>query len=126
MNVIANGNMVAGMIVDNSFGSGSITVTGINEFIDNSDDGARLFSNGAVALSKVTGDNNGKHGINIATSGKVSLTCGSFVSNTQYGVNIVNAQTATLSGVISAANTLGDINTSGVGALITIRNCPLP
>ncbi len=126
VNVIANSNMVAGMIVDNSFGTGSITITGINEFIDNSDDGARIFSNGAVTISKVTGDNNGKHGINIATSGKVSLTCGSFVSNIQYGVNIVNAQTATLSGVISAANTLGDVNTSGVGSLITIRNCPLP
>lgn len=108
-----------------STGLGSpVTLTGVNLFSGNLHYGLYVASQGAVTLSKITGNANGIYGLYVNTPGDVTLTCGSFTSNTSYGVYVQNAATLKLIGVFAAGNAFPEIQTSGVGPITIVRSCP--
>jgi hypothetical protein len=123
-NITANGNSNVGMEIINNTGTGAVTFTGVNTFVGNVGHGAHIVSSGNVSVTKITGDNNAQSGLSINTTGAVTITCGSFNVNSWYGWDILNASSATIKGVFTAGNTLGDYNT--VVPLTVTRACPLP
>ncbi|MBX3035509.1 MAG: hypothetical protein KF758_01235 [Anaerolineales bacterium] len=123
-NITTIGNTFSGLDVNNSTGTGNVTITGTNTFTDNGDNGATISSNGNVSITKITADDNGQSGLVIVTSKTVTLTCGSLTLNTQYGWEVYNATSVTLKGVFTAANGSGDYMTAS--PLAISRACPLP
>ncbi|MFN3786734.1 MAG: hypothetical protein ACK4RS_07830, partial [Thiothrix sp.] len=123
-NITANGNTNHGMEIVNNAGTGGVTLTGLNTFVSNVGHGAFILSSGNVSVTKITGDNNAQSGLLINTTGAVTITCGSFNVNSWYGWEVLNASSATMKGVFTAGNTLGDYNT--VVPLTVTRACPLP
>src|SRR5215207_3238704 len=71
-----------GAYLDNTWGSGNITVSGTNDFSNHNpwNSGMFIISNGNVSLSGITSNNNGR-GINVSKAGKVSITNGTFSGN---------------------------------------------
>jgi len=136
-NITAIGNGMSTAAYGASFNNqgsttGGVTLTGINVFTDNTLDGFKILSHGAISLTKVTADGNGGNGLTATTTGTsaITLTCGSFTDNTGYGLNLtVGTGPVTLKGVVYAGNT-PDTNNPGlppvVGAWIITRSCPLP
>lgn len=126
-NVTAYGNS-NGVSLDNSAGASTtkVTITGVNSFSENTNNGLYVITFGTVTLTKITADGNGGSGalINIASGGSISLTCGSFVDNT-IGLNF-NAPGAvvTLKGVVATGNTQDYSLTTGV--FTETHGCPLP
>ncbi len=127
-NITTNNNGFSGLDILNSgvaLTSG-VTVTGYGFFNNNGDNGATIVSTGPVNLTKITGDQNAQSGLVVQTSGAFTLTCGSFNLNTWYGWEANNTVTlATLKGVFTAGNGLGDSNNLALST-VTVRNCPLP
>jgi hypothetical protein len=126
-NVTANENGSTGAFINNSYlgMTGGVTMTGVNNFLDNDGTGLQVTSHGVVSLSKVTADNNGLsgsgNGLYVSTDGNVTLTCGWFASNDDYGLSITTLGTLTLKGVISAGNS-PDYGLF-YGTLVTARTC---
>lgn len=127
-NITTNNNGFSGLdILNNGVAlTSGVTVTGYGFFNNNGDNGATIVSTGPVNLTKITGDQNGQSGLVVQTSGAFTLTCGSFNLNTWYGWEANNTVTlATLKGVFTAGNGLGDFNNLALST-VTVRNCPLP
>jgi hypothetical protein len=110
-------------------GTSSVTLTGVNTFLDNGSAGLYILSNGNVSATKVTADgNNG--GMYVKAAGNVTLTCGNFANNGTYGLEVDGGAPASLlklTGVFSSGQTHDIWTTSGtpwLGTITTIRNCP--
>jgi hypothetical protein len=71
-----------GAYVDNTTGSGNVTLSGTNDFSNHSPGNSGMFiiSNGDVTLSGLTSNNNGR-GVNISQAANVSLTGSTFNNN---------------------------------------------
>ena len=91
-NVTANNNTGAGTELDNSSGTGNITLNGINSFNQNGDDGLDANSNGDITLNGTNVFNaNNQYGLFAQSGGNVSLNNVSADRNVnQSGVYIDN------------------------------------
>ncbi|MBL8092097.1 MAG: hypothetical protein JNJ43_17300 [Anaerolineales bacterium] len=124
-NITANNTSVSsGVMIDNTFGTSGITLTGTNTFTTNASHGISLSSNGAITITKITADNNSGSGLFASNSSTVTITCGSFTSNAFFGWRIDNATLVTMNGVFTAGNGTGDYSTPAT--VVFTRACPLP
>lgn len=124
-NITANNTSISsGVMIDNTFGTGGITLTGTNTFTTNASHGISLSSNGAITITKITADNNSGSGMFVNNASTVTLTCGSFNVNAFFGWRIVSATLVTMNGVFTAGNTSGDYSTPAT--VVFTRACPLP
>jgi hypothetical protein len=134
-NLTANGNHGDhGARLDNCNDSGSgctdhgsITLTGINVFNDNSGDGLFTRSHGNIVLNAVTADNNGVRGVYSKTDGTLLVSCGSMTRNGGYGWEFWSPLTITLKTVFAFGNNGGFPHPNtllGSGTLVTSRACP--
>ena len=99
-----------------------IYLTGINVFVGNGGDGARLQSIGDVIAYRVTADDNASDGLDIVGSA-VTIACGSLNGNASYGVAVFSfSGSITLKGVFTAANGTGAESLSHVPT--RVRTCP--
>jgi hypothetical protein len=123
-NITANYNGINGAFIanDGGTGAGTITMTGVNNFLGNGNNGLSVSSWFAITLSKVTAEGNAGDGLNVAADGNISLTCGSFTNNGGVGLFANSLFTLTLKGVISSGNTGGDYNLT-YGSLVVVRTC---
>jgi hypothetical protein len=124
-NVTAIGNGAAGAVVDNAYFSkgapAAITISGLNTFSDNVDDGLDIEATGAVSLSNITADVNDGEGLHVASSGgAVTLACASLISNGGAGLDL-SAVSILLKGVHAFGN--GFVNNFSVPPTI-VRSCP--
>jgi hypothetical protein len=115
----------------------TITLTGVNTFYGNHNNGLFFDASGNVILNKVTADGNNNDNVNASigsglygrSGGSITLTCGSManngnpVSTEAYGYHLEATGTITLKGVFSFGNWSG--NFTSVPPIIT-RACPLP
>lgn len=123
-NITTIGNTFSGLDVNNSFGTGNVTLTGTNTFNNNGNNGATINSSGNVSITKITADDNAQNGLVIVTNGIVTLTCGSLNLNTLYGWQVLNAPSVIMKGVFTAGNGSGDYTSSFIPTFT--RTCPLP
>jgi hypothetical protein len=123
-NVTANGNVDAGLYLNNDSGTAGVTVTGVNTFNANDVHGLWILTNGNISLSKITADGNGGKGLYIwPTAGNVTITCGSFTNNTGIGLDIdTTPGTITLKGVVYSGNLAGNFNWHGDTPVVS-RTC---
>ncbi len=113
-NITANGNKTEdGVSIDNSAGTGVVTLIGILTFTnngnDNSDDGLYLRTRGNLTLANVTATGNKDEGVDIdntSGTGSVTITGGTFNQNNGDGLNIRSDGLITLVDV--TANQNGD------------------
>jgi hypothetical protein len=124
-NVQANGNSAYGAFLDNSAGSGDVTLTGTNTFNDNGSDGLRVLTKGAIDIVTITagGDaatgnsGNGANLDNSAGSGDVNLSgAGNFNGNASSGLKIFS------NGAISLVNITASDNVGGYGAYLSAQD----
>jgi hypothetical protein len=123
-NVTASDNGSMGIYLNNDFGSFSsgVTMTGVNNFLNNTAQGLWINSNGVVSLSKITSDGNGGLGVLVSTDGNLTITCASITNNGGgVGLQVSTLGLLTLKGVVSAGHTT-DLNLS-YGTLSIIRTC---
>ncbi|MFN8411152.1 MAG: right-handed parallel beta-helix repeat-containing protein [Anaerolineales bacterium] len=71
-NVDAQNNGGHGASLDNSSGSGTVTVSGKNHFSNNGNMGLKIDSSGNVSINHVVASQNGENGINIFSQGTVT------------------------------------------------------
>jgi hypothetical protein len=122
-NVTANGNVDAGLYLNNDSGTAGVTVTGVNTFNANDAHGLWILTNGNISLSKITADGNGGKGLYIwPTAGTVTIACGSFTNNTGIGLDIQTSTTITLKGVVYSGNLAGNFDWHGTTPSIS-RTC---
>ncbi len=115
-----------GAKLDNNGGTSTatVTLTGVNAFIENGGTGLSIDTNGIVNLTKVTADGNNQDGVYIsANTSNVNLTCASITNNTQTGYSVYTTGLTTFKGVVVAGN--GAMNVIG-GSLVQTIGCPLP
>jgi hypothetical protein len=88
-NLSAIGNGQWGAILNNSRGSGGITLTGgnFNSFYDNGYRGFSAFSYDRITISNISVDNNGSHGVVLGTPDSASVTCAKIYNNMEYGLH---------------------------------------
>lgn len=130
-NITANTNGSYGAYLNQNFvgATGSVTITGVNSFTENSNEGLFIYSAATVTLSKITADGNTGNGISInTTNGNVKLTCVSTINNSNYGLNLNVSPSfvATITGLVSAGNTAGPTFFGGGGTITQVYGCPLP
>jgi hypothetical protein len=114
-----------GAYIDNTNGTGSVTITN-SYFKNNNSDGLVIYSNGAVTLSNVHSSKNANSGAyinNIAISGtplvKVSLS--TFTDNSLAGLQIFSKGNISLDNVVAAGNSHKGallINDTGAGTVV--------
>jgi len=114
-----------GAYIDNTNGTGSVTITN-SYFKNNNSDGLVIYSNGAVSLSNVHSSKNANSGAyinNIAISGaplvKVSLS--TFTDNSLAGLQIFSKGNISLDNVFSAGNSHKGailVNDTGAGTVV--------
>jgi hypothetical protein len=106
--VTARRNDNDGAYLDNSGGSGDITLTGTNEFINNDGDGLEAYTNGDIGLNNVTANRNGNSGAwlnNSGGSGNIDLTgTNEFNNNVNFGLYAVSSGDITLHDVQANRN----------------------
>ncbi len=107
-NITADGSDTnSGMVVDNTYGSGDVTLTGTNSFNSNVGYGLLVYSNGNIALSNVTASWNtsdGAHLNNSLGAGSVSVDPSTFTYNNGDGLSVSSAGNISLSDVIAEYN----------------------
>jgi hypothetical protein len=125
-NVTANGNGQNGVTLLNDTGTATVTMTGVNTAIGNTVVGVIIHSKGAVSLTSLTSDGNSGSGLIVdAATANVKVMCGSFTNNLSNGVSVITSGVLTLTGVVASGNSGPNINLSGGGTEIVVRNCPL-
>ena len=62
------GTACEGISVDNTAGSGNITISGTNGSLGNGWEGLRVFTDGTVSISNLEANNNGQDGIRIVAN----------------------------------------------------------
>jgi hypothetical protein len=103
---------------------GGLTLSGVNTFVDNYDDGLYFYTLTAASLSKITADNNGGDGVDGTSSGStILIACGSMTNNGAYGWKLWSAGTTALKGVFAFGNLINSLF-SGSGSLVIYRSCP--
>lgn len=119
--ITANGNAWSGVFLDNSFGSGNITLSSsknyTNDFSFNNTGantpaaGLNAFSNGTIAITNVNAmyNSNGARGINLDNSSamasrKVSAANIYTSNNDSDGLNIVSSGPVTVTGIDAESN----------------------
>ncbi len=111
-NLSANSNGDGGVDIDNRGDNVKppvVTLTGVNSFSDNFSFGLLILSDGAIALSNVTAENNIGYGAYIKTDGKFKLTgISSFNYNHDHGITIYAAD-ADLSKITADFNGLNGL-----------------
>jgi hypothetical protein len=99
----------AGVYIDNTLGTGSVTLTGVYANYMTAGPGINITSNGAVTLTDIEATHNPTYGIEIDnhnTLGKaVTITRANTGTNGADGINILSAGAVTLAGIDSSANT---------------------
>lgn len=122
--ITAQGNGDEGAVLINSSGTGSVTLTGANDYsnnglIGNSGSGLSVGSSGPISINDITASNNTLRGAFLQTTGNaVTLTgVNSFVGNDTNGLWIQISG----GGSIDLQNITATNNTSN-GALLTIAN----
>ncbi|HXQ39285.1 MAG TPA: hypothetical protein VN843_35120, partial [Anaerolineales bacterium] len=133
-NINATANSITqgdGAYLDNTSGTGNVTLTGANNIFSNHHDfssGMYIVSNGTVSLSNITANDSGR-GVNISRAGSVSVTNGTFNGNFFNGLYVVNTSgNVTLNNInIDGTNGTGTglyVNTTGAinGNNITSNN----
>lgn len=125
-NLTANNNVAQGASLTNSTGASTttVTLTGINSFINNSNEGLLITAKGTVTLTRVTADDN-LEGIHVNTDGNINLTCGSTVNNATYGWYLYTDGLTTVKGVVSVGNATNTFIKPG-STLVQSPICPLP
>jgi hypothetical protein len=104
--------------------SGSLTLTGTNDFSENYSTGLFFDSGGKVSMTAVTSDQNSHgDGVNGRAQGAITLTCGSFNNNFGGGYILSSHSGMTLIHVVATHNGI-DFITSG--NTVYVRACPLP
>jgi hypothetical protein len=126
-NVTASWNAGIGAYLDTdtySTAASGITMTGVNSFIENNDDGLYFAASGNVSLTKVTSDGNGGDGIEGYSDGNITLACGSLNRNQNYGWNLwaPPGKVVTLKGVFAFGNMVGNSYLAG-DPPVTVRGC---
>jgi putative surface-exposed virulence protein len=108
----------------------TISLTGVNTFYGNGDNGLSLDTYGNVSLTKITADLNGSDGVSGYTSAdpgdplpNITITCGSMTNNGFDGWNLSADGTITLIGVTSYGNATGNYSSTPP---VIVRTCPLP
>ncbi len=115
-----NGVLGVGANLDNSSGSGAVTIisTTSNQFNANHLDGLDILSKGAITLNSLTANGNtGGDGVmldNSAGTGMVSITSGAFNANGQNGLDVTSHGAITTKNL--TANDNGTAGTPGAGA----------
>jgi hypothetical protein len=130
--VTASENSGYGAYLENDFTYvNTVSLTGVNNFLDNSNTGLTIYGSGNVSAAKVTANGNTSGGMFVKTPASVTLTCGNFTNNGTYGLEVQGggAPLATLKliGVFSSGQTNNIWTTSGTpwtGAISIVRNCP--
>ena len=124
-NVTAIGNADSGTALDNCWldtstnacdGTGSITLTGTNQFSDNGaygTDNTGLFAGSTknITLNSVTADNNGSIGVCAISYTSITILGGSMTNNKSYGWILGAPTTITIKGVFAYGNNGGAGNT---------------
>lgn len=125
-NLTASNNVAQGASLTNSAGASttSVTLTGLNSFINNTGEGLMINAKGTVTLTKVTADDN-LEGVHVNTDGNINLTCGSTINNTTYGWYLYTDGLTTVKGVVSAGNATNTFIKPG-STLVQSPICPLP
>ena len=117
-NITANGNGVSGTILDNHISGSSsfaktITLTGVNAFVGNTNNGLNFQSSGSVVLNRVNADMNdgainaytGSGIVGTAHTGSITLVCGHTFLNEKYGYDLTAlAGPIIIKGIYSYAN----------------------
>jgi hypothetical protein len=116
-NISANDNAQFNLLLDNTYGTGNIVISGVNVFTG-SFIGARILSNGSITMENVTVDDNLYAGLDLTTSnGDIEITCGSITNNENYGIVANTPSTVTLNGVIFDGNWNQNFYLNGGGTL---------
>jgi putative surface-exposed virulence protein len=125
-NLTASNNAAQGAALTNSAGASttSVTLTGVNSFLNNTGEGLLISAKGTVNLTRVIADDN-MEGIHVNTDGNINLTCGSTVNNTTYGWYLYTDGLTTVKGVVSVGNTTNTFIKPG-STLVQSPVCPLP
>ncbi|MBL8088770.1 MAG: hypothetical protein JNJ43_00470, partial [Anaerolineales bacterium] len=128
-NLTANKNLVYGAYLDNTASATfkSVTITGVNQFNENTDSGLLIISDGIVTLNNITANGNGGNvGVNINNT---TSTPAKPMGVTMAGTNLFNNNNGTGLGIYShgavtlnniTANFNGVVNTNGYG--LDVRN----
>ncbi len=123
-NVSASGNGFYGAELDNSSGTGNVTLTGKNSFNNNLYGGLVINSAGSVSLNNITANGHSFTGVSINNTfgtGNVTLTgTNVFNNNNNWGLRILSSGAITLNNVTASGNFYdGTVleNTSGTGAV---------
>ena len=126
LNVQANSNGTEGAVLNNSSGSGTVTVRGSNDssrsnFNDNGWQGLVIDTNGTVSLNYVTAMGNGDKGIDVdntsaATPKAVTAKNLNLYNNGADGLSVLSLGNITLGGINAQGNDLNGVylnNTAG-------------
>jgi hypothetical protein len=131
-NILSTGNAGNGASLDNCTdhsgctSAGNITLTGANDFSNNTYSGLVFYSGGTVSMTRITSDQNSiGPGIDGSAQGPITITCGSFNNNNTYGLRLSSPAAITLIHVVATGNGSTDIATFGGGSVTYVRNCPL-
>jgi putative surface-exposed virulence protein len=126
-----NGFLGDGVNLDNSYGTGTVSVSGDSSwwryFGNNGGDGLNINSKGTVAVSYISINDNDGYGAQISTNGNtstVTLTNIDFYNNGSYGLNVLANGNITLDNVQIAENHSYGANldnTSGNGT-VTVKS----
>jgi hypothetical protein len=103
--------------------SGSLTLTGMNDFSEDYNTGLYFDSGGKVSMTAVTSDQSTDgNGVNGRAQGSITLTCGSF--NNNFGIGLyLSSPAVTLVHVVATHN---GTNIITPGNTVYVRTCPLP
>ncbi len=117
-NITANGNKnYDGAYLDNSYGIGSITLSGTTVFNLNNRYGLEAYSDSDITINNVTAASNAVEGLYLDAPQNITITCDSIYDNGGYGLNAILNGVLTLNGVTFANNTSGDLLQTG-GTLV--------
>lgn len=117
----SNNNNWYGAIIDNTTGTGAVTLTGINTFRENGKSGLEVFSDGAITINSLAANDNGQFGADgygawlqndtAATPMAVKLT-----GNNEFYSNYDGGLVISSDGMITVNNLTASWNTDGFGA----------
>lgn len=121
----ANGNSGYGLYVDNTTGTGAVTLTGTNTFRENALSGIEVYSNGVITINNLAANDNGTslvigYGAVLDNDSAATPMAVKLTGNNEFFSNYDGGLVISSDGAITVNNLTASWNTNGYG--VDLRN----